>query len=214
MRLFISMLTLSAMALPVASSAGTFKDGPFVGYVQGGDVIDEDVAFGWQGAYEYNRHLSVEGAFSWQQDEDSRFSSSQAELGDTPLDVQLLGFSLTGRIGTRPSENLYLYTGGGFTYYEIDGDTERIRIAEDAAGASPAGLFEVDFDKEWGGHFVLGLEVVLTRHWEVFAEYRHLYLRPNVQVRFAPDRNSPTTSFEEDYAYDHSMLRFGINYRF
>lgn len=214
LKLSISMLTLSALLLPTESLAGIFKDGPFVGYVQGGDVVDEDVAFGWQGVYEHDEHLSVEGAFSWQQDEDIRFSSSQPEVGDTPLDLQLLGFSLTGRIGSRPRENLHLYIGGGFTYYEIDGNTERIRVAADAAGTPPAGFFAVDFDKEWGGHFVLGLEVVLTRHWEVFAEYRQLYLQPSAQVRFAPDRDSPTISRYQKYSYDHSMLRFGLSYRF
>ena len=214
MKICICILTWLAVTTPVTTFAGTFKDGPFIGYVHGDEVQDEGVALGWQAVYEVNKTLSLEVAASWQEDEDARFSTVQPEVPDVPIDLQLLGFSITGRIGTRASENVYLYTGGGVTYYEIDGDTDRVRIAEHENGGQPVAFFDVDFDKEWGSQFVFGSEIVLTPHWEIFAEYRQLFLQPNVQVRFSPNRATATGSQSNEYNYDHKMLRLGINYRF
>jgi hypothetical protein len=85
---------------------------------------------------------------------------------------------------------------------------------EAATSDSPFAFFETDIKKSWAGHWVVGVEVVLTRHWELFAEFRQIYLSPDIRLLYAPDINTPTTVTPSAFNYDHNWYRVGLNYRF
>jgi opacity protein-like surface antigen len=187
------------------------KDGPFVSYLVGGDVENESVGFGWQVGYEHTPHLSLECAVAWNEDESVKLGERLPGLSDAgAIDLDVLSFALTGRAGLRPDPNIYTYLGAGFGLYVLKADNEQVRMAGAARNASFA---EADADEEFGFHLALGAETVLTEHWEVFAEYRHVFFDTGVKVTTIPADGAAVTG-REDLSYDHGLLRLGLNYRF
>ncbi len=193
---------------------GNYKDGPFVSYNFGGDIERETLGLGWQVARRFTEVLSLEGTFSYHEDRNLELTRLRPELPDSHVDLQVLGFGLTGRVGFRPSTNTYLYAGGGMTFFNINTDAKPVRRAQAARGGPDFGRYEADIRHTWGTHYVLGLEVALTRRWETFIEFRQTYLDPKVRTNFAPDIDAPTQQTRDRIDYDYSMFRLGINYRF
>ena len=190
----------------------TLKDGPFVSYLVGGDVENESVGFGWQVGYEHNPTLSLEFSFAWNEDESVELGRRLPGLDDPgAIDLDVLSFALTGRAGLRPEPNIYTYVGAGFGLYVLKADNEQIRIA---AAENSASFAEADADEEFGAHLALGVESVLTKHWEIFAEYRHVFFDTAVKVTTIPGGAGAAVSGKEDLDYDHGLLRLGLTYRF
>lgn len=215
---FNLMLSLSICVSVVAQDAsdepegGKIKDGPFVGYVFGKDVEQDGFAFGYQVAYQHNPVFSLELAGSWHEDElvslGTRFPGVP---GVGAVDLEVLAFALTGRLGLRPNEWLYPYVGGGVGYYVLKVDNEQVRIA----GAKQSlDFIEGDPDNEFGAHLVLGIEATLTPQWEVFAEFREVFFDTEVKVTVNPNPDGRPETGRDRLDYDHRMIRLGVNYRF
>ena len=198
-------------ALPSAE-AGTWKDGPAAAYVFGGDVESDGFGFGYQATYEHNRNLSVEFSGLWHDDESDAIAAAlPTVVAAPPIDLEVIALALTGRVSVQPTPSLLAYAGGGVGYYIIKANNQDVRQSLSGTGYGHA---SVDGDKEFGGHFSLGCELVLTRHWEIFAEYRQAFVDSGYTVRYAPDRDSPVDDRRDDFSYDHSLIRIGLNYRF
>ena len=210
MKYLTAFFVLAACGCVVAS-AQTWKDGPFGGYVFGGDVDQAGFAFGYQVGYEANRAFSLEFSGSWHEDKSARLAPRLPTVADgTSIDLDLISLVLTGRLAGHPTRSVTAYLGGGFGYYVLDFDSRDIR----EAAAPGVGFIDADAGDSFGIHYALGAEVLLTSHWDVFAEFRHVFLEPKVEVTFAPDRDTPPTSSEDDFSYDHMLIRLGVNYRF
>lgn len=191
-----------------------YKDGPFLSYNYGGDLGEDTFGFGWQVARRFTEVLSLEGTFSYHEDRSLEITGFRPGLPDSHVDLQVLGFGLTGRAGFRPTTNTYVYAGAGIAFFNINTDAKPVRNAQAARGGPDFGFYEADVQHEWGSHFALGLELALTRRWETFVEFRQTYLEPEVKTRFAPDIDAPTQVTRQRFDYDFSMFRVGINYRF
>lgn len=193
---------------------GKYKDGPFASYQFGGDVEDEGYGFGWGVVRTLNKHLSLEGTFSYHEDKSRVLTGLRPGITSAAVDLEVLGFSLTGRAGFRPSENTFLYAGAGLGFFNINSDTRTVAQARADRGQPELGFYELDVKNEWGAHYVVGAELALTERWETFLEFRRNYLSPEVDTRFAPDINTPTQVSRSEFDYDFGMIRWGINYRF
>ena len=182
--------------------AGTFKDGPFAGYVMAGDVEDAGPAFGWQAAYEYNRHSSLELLFSWHEDETRE-----------GLDFDVWSLALAGRVGFVPHRSTRVYGGAGLGYYMLRADNEQVRIR---ATDEPQdfSFAEVRFDKDFGANLLGGVEVRLTERWELFGEFRYVFFETDARFTTARTGDSAVNRVTEPFPYDFAMLRLGLNYRF
>ncbi len=206
------ILTAGAASVSAQTiSHHTLKDGPFVSYLVGGDVENEGFGFGYQVGYEYNPTFSLEFAFAWNEDESVELGGRLPGLSNAgAIDLDVLSFALTGRAGLRPDPNIFTYVGAGFGLYVLKADNEQVRMAGAAAAASFA---EADADEEFGAHLAIGAEAVLTEHWEIFAEYRHVFFDTGVKVTTIP-ASGTAVSGREDLDYDHGLIRLGLNYRF
>lgn len=210
-RLMIALAVFAVGLLPHATQADTWKDGPATAYVFGGDVESEGFGFGYQVAYEFNRNFSIEFMGLWHEDESDALSEALPTVGNTPpigLDVITLG--LTGRLSMEPAPSLLTYVGAGVGFYILEADNEGVRESLSGTGF---GFAEIDGDKEFGAHIVLGCEVVLTKRWEVFAEYRYTFLDSGYTLSYSPDRDSPVGTERDAFDYDHGAIRIGVNYR-
>ena len=123
----------------------------------------------------------------------------------------MISLALTGRASLEPNPSTLVYGGAGFGYYIIEAKNADIHEGLSGTGI---GFAEVDGDKEFGAQIVIGTEVVLTHNWEVFAEFRQVFLNSGFTVRFSPDSASPVDDQRDSLSYDHRMLRIGLNYRF
>ena len=196
----------------MAATGGTFKDGPFIGYVFGQDVEDRGAAFGYQVAYEVNRTLSFELLGSWHEDESLSLGGQVPTLSPgTEIDLDVIGIALSGRLAFYAVSSVSAYVGGGFGYYILEANNEEVR----AAAVPGFGFVEADPEQEFGAHYVIGGEVLLTPHWECFLEFRQIFFDTDIDVNFAADKDTPvSTRVRDDFSYDHLMLRLGVNFRF
>jgi opacity protein-like surface antigen len=212
--MFKKYLTACLIFAPIvclARHVEDLEDGPSVGYVFGGDVEDEGFAFGYQVGYEVNDKLSFEFAGNWHEDQSVRLNDRLPTVpAGSVIDLDVFALALTGRLGTRPDPSVLTYIGGGFGYYFLDVGNEDVR----RAASSTAGFIEADAEQQFGVHYVVGAEVILTEHWEIFAEFRQIFLDTDIEVSFAPNRDTPATSTEDEFSYDHLLVRIGVNYRF
>lgn len=209
------------------SPAGTFKDGPSAIYPTGGDIGESSLGGGWQAAYEFNDLFSLEGLISAQRDDLPVSVLSEPFSAD--LDLNIVSFALTARAGWF-FDPVSVYAGAGIGYYFFDGDADAVRSAIDGSrDRLPAGVSSLnlnnDIDDAVGTHLALGAEWMITKRWEVFAEYRMVFLETDIRYRVDTGRPNPdpvtttptlvtTQSSEETLSYDHGVVRIGLNYRF
>lgn len=210
-RLIIALAIVSTGILPAQTRAGTWKDGPAVTYVFGGDVESAGFGLGYQAAHEFNRHCSIEFSGLWHQDESDALAQSLPTGSSTPtVGLDVYSLALTGRVSFEPRPSVLTYAGAGVGYYILKADNEDVRNSLAETGF---GFAEVSGDKEFGSHLVLGCEILITNRWEIFAEYRHTFLNSGYTTTYSPNRDSPEDSQRNSFDYNHSVVRVGINYR-
>ena len=209
------VVTIVAVCAAVCSTpvlAGTLKNGPATALVFGGDVEDEGFGFGYQAAYELNQSFSFEFSGLWHEDESSAIARNISGLGSAPtIDFDVISLALTGRIHVEPTPNVQVFGGAGLGYYIIETENQDAQESLSDAGLA---FVEADGDKEFGVHFVLGTKILLSRHWELFAEVRQVFLDSGMTVHSLSHKNAPVTAQREDLSYDHRMIRIGINFKF
>lgn len=205
--------------------SGQFKDGPFAALPTGGDVENENLAGGWQAAYEFNDLFTVETVLAGQTDE--IISGIAGEPLEAELELNIVSLSMTGRLGWFfDPVGIFIGAGVGYYFFDADAEASRIRIAESADSLPPGTVgqrLSSDFEDSVGYHAVVGLEWILTGSWEVFLEYRHVTLETDVRYAVTETVKAPgelTGTFSqsrkttEELSYDHGLVRAGINYRF
>ena len=225
----ILLLLCAAFVIAVPARAqltGTFKDGPHFAYPYGGDVRHERAGFGWQVAYEWTEYLSVEASISRYKDKLDDLNLVTPPF-NAELDLETIAIGVSGRVGY-PVGRFTPYLGGGLGYYYMRTDNDRINQSiRDNPAALPAGVSELrisaDMDNTFGYHVALGLEWLITSKWEVFAEYRRVFLESDLTVRRTEARRTASgplavsrseTRETETFPYDHGLFRVGVNYRF
>lgn len=190
----------------------TLKDGPFVGYVFGKDVESNAGAIGYQVTYERNAYLSVELSGSYHEDRSVEVATQVPAVSEVAeVDLDVLSFALTARIGFQQEFGLYPYLAGGIGYYVMGVDNEKLRVA----GAEESLSFiEANPDHAFGSHLAVGIEYPLHPNWQIFAEFREIFLSTDVKVTVNPGPDGQPYVARSDLDYDHRMLRLGVNYRF
>jgi len=224
MRLAVAVL---AGCVAGSASADTLKDGPHLGWVQGGDVRNEDIAVGWQGTYEFSDYFSLDMTYTRHEDELSREELNYPGFpSDSRLDLEFNVVALTGRASFSPLRRLWLYGGAGVGYYFINEEAEGVRESLAATpvpgpGGGTVTEFNINIDKDFGFHLALGFELLLSDKWEIFAEYRWVDFSTDADVTAvetvpAEDigKSKLTYNANETFDYDYGLARFGINYRF
>lgn len=211
MRILLMSVVLYAVCGSVL--AGTWSDGPHLGYVDGEDIEDGGLAAGWQVAYAWNDLVSIEGTVSWFQDELGGEIGTLSFPDDfvTDLDVAVLGVTLNIGGWLLP-DRLYMAGGAGGGLYSFTTDEEKVLEAADQRLLR----FEVDMHDSIGWHLELKSEVVLSERWSLLAAWRQVMLDVDATVT-AEDRMPPWRSRgpeETEIAYNHSLLRLGVQYRF
>lgn len=219
------LLCLSASAYD--EDAVKYKDGPHAGFAFGGDVRNEDFAWGWQAAYEHNDWLSLEGSVTAQNDELEKRIDDVAIPQPFGIELDVYAIALSARLGIRPWSRIHLYALGGAGYYIMKTDAEDARVIiahldQPPSGPSLAGL-TVDAENDFGLHAGAGIEIKLTRTWELFAEFRQVFLETDADLKITEetrtgDRHNPrrqqTRYVSDTLPYDHSLVRAGISFRF
>lgn len=208
----LTILAGGLCASALAAEAQTLKDGPMVNYMLGGDVETDDLGFGYQVVYEFSRNNSIELSGSWNEDTSLDLGSRIPTFpAASHVDMDVFSIALTGRLGYAPNPNVIAYLGGGIGYYILKVNNENLLrdIAPDTVG-----FIEAEADKDFGAHFALGVEVVMWRHWEMFAEWRQVFYDTQMQVSYAATPSTPLVESRDDFSYDHALLRIGLNYRF
>ena len=210
-RIFVTLAVVCIGSAFPAAGATAWKDGPSVAYVFGGDVESAGFGFGYQAAHEFSRNFSVEFMGQWHEDESDALASAFPTVGDTPtVGLDVISLALTGRVSMEPAPSLLAYAGAGVGYYILEADNGEIRESLSGTGF---GFADVQGDKEFGAHIVLGCELLLTKRWEIFAEYRYSFLDSGYTASYSADRDSPVGTQRDSFDYDHGALRFGLNYR-
>ncbi len=222
---YVSIILVLLLSGGTLQASG-FKDGPFVGAVRGGDTRDADVAIGWRVVYEYTPHLSIELSLSHHRD-DVAFLMPPPPY-DATFRLETLGLALGGRIGHRFGR-VAVYGTGGAGYYRMHAKAGSLHLAPNSRqGALPPGVPPMELSANVvnspGYHAALGVEVQLPGKWEVFTEYRWIYLDTDITYRktetfpdpdpATPDVRRETTRTKSRLDYDHHMIRFGVNRRF
>ena len=203
--------------------AQQIKDGPHLGFVSGDNVREKGEAFGWQVTLETSPFLSFEFSVSRHEDE---FRAADIDTPDFPLDAQIdtevYAFALTGRLGFRPLEFLYMYGGGGVGYYFFNTDSQSVRESLVASGGGTGMTrttnISLDTEEEFGFHVGGGIEFHLTPHWEIFVDYRLVSVDIDTTVKRStlslPSGNRSQTRSAFSLDYDHTLARVGLNYVF
>ncbi len=187
---------------------------------------NERAGFGWQVTYEWSDYLSVEATISRYKD---KLDDLQVlpEPFDSAFDLEVVSIAVSGRLGY-PVGRFTPYIGGGLGYYYMRTDNNRVnRTLRENPSLRPPGVSELrlsaDLDDTFAYHLALGIEWILTSEWEIFAEYRHVYLDNDITYRRTETRAPITpdgvvqrseTKTTEDFPYDHGLFRLGVNYRF
>ena len=174
----------------------------------GSEVEDKSFGLGYQVVYEYNPALSIDLSDFWHQDH-SLSLGNQLPVGvhETLTGIDVVSITLNGRIGFRPTPNYYGYVGAGFGYYIPEADNQELR-----QNVKNVEFIEADIDKDFGAQTMIGLEVVLTRHWECFLELRKSHLDTGLTIRRSSLRTGHSTT-RNPFNYDHMTFRIGLNYR-
>ena len=218
-----------AVFLAACGGAGAqaWKDGPHVGFATGADVKNEDFAFGYQAAYEFNDYASLEFSLTRQNDEIQDTIGLLTLPHEFNIGLELYALALTGRLGFSPLEHLKLYAGAGIGFYITQTSGEEVREIASTRGSDEfpqTQLYNLNVDREnaFGYHAGAGLEIVLSDHWEIFAEFRYVALEFDADLEIteqfrrdvfaAPEWE--TEIIPDTLDYDHMLARAGVNYRF
>lgn len=221
----LSLTVWLLVAAGLQAQNGQFKDGPFLAFPSGGDVENENIAGGWQAAYEFNDLFSLEGVLLGQTDE--IVSGIANEPLEAELELNILSLSMTGRMGWFfDPVGIFLGAGVGYYYFDADAEASRIAVANSMSALPPdvtGQRLSSNIEDAFGYHLVAGAEWLLSGRWEIFVEYRHVLLDTDArytitETRVAADELTGTLSTSrkqtEELSYDHGMIRAGINYRF
>ena len=224
-RIFLAALLCGVMS----AKAEVIKDGPSMGYASGSDVEETTMAFGYQGAYEFNDNLAVEVGVIRQLD---KFSDSTLTDGYVPFDskteMELWGITVSVLASHKPNDRVKLYIGGGAGYYIPKADDVNLRRALAANGWNPSGPgfvedINLEMENAVAPHFITGISYRLTKNWEVFADFRRVFLDTDVSLdvtmEYPPEVSGvpgelikTTSSYPMDY--NHDFVRVGANFRF
>lgn len=217
----------SLLCLSAAADEVKFKDGPHAGFSFGGDVRSEDFAWGWQAAYEQSDWLSLEASITAQNDELEQSINDVAIPQPFGIELDVYALAFSARAGIRPWSRLHLYVLGGAGYYIMKTDAEEARIIIAGSEPQPSGVrlsgLTVDVENSFGLHAGAGLEIRLSERWEIFAEFRQVFLEADADLKITEEwpsgvANNPrmmqTRIVDDKLPYDHSLVRAGINYRF
>ena len=220
-----SMLCLSAAAYD--EDAIKYKDGPHAGFVFGGDVRNEDFAWGWQAAYEHNDWFSIEASVTAQNDELEHSINDVAIPKPFGIELETYALALSARAGIRPWSRIHLYALAGAGYYIMKTDAEDARIIIAGLEPQPNGVslseLTVDAENDFGLHAGAGIEIKLSRTWEIFAEFRQVFLETDADLKITEERRTrdrynprgmQTRLVADTLHYDYSLVRAGVSYRF
>lgn len=217
---------LSVLALCTAN-AGQWKDGPYLTYPNGGEIRHEEMGFGWQVNYEFNPYFSTELSISHQTDTLNDIALMPAPFSNE-WELDIMNISLSARLGHQ-WDRFAVYAATGIGYNRMDADAEKIRQSiHDHSAALPSDLLDyrlgIDVKNAFGYHVAVGAEFLITPQWELFAEYRWVYLDTHLTVERIEARANPDpkpleidkslTKSKTDFDYDHGLFRLGVNYRF
>ncbi len=222
-------LCMAGLSLVLTASVwaqGSFKDGPYFAYPDGGDVQNGRAGLGWQVAYEWTEFLSAELSATRVKDKLDELSVLPPPYSST-FDLELFSIALGGRL-SYPVGPVSLYAGGGIGYYLLRTDSGRVnRSIREHREALPAGVSDLqvsgDIKNSFGYHTTIGAEWRLARHWEIFADYRLIFLDSRITYRHTETRRFPgespafsrsTERHTEDFRYDHGLVRVGLHHRF
>lgn len=219
---------IGVLAAAVCGANGQqLKDGPHAGFATGDDVRNEEFAFGWQVAYENNDVLSLELSATRQTDEIEHFLGREQIPAGFSIGLEVYSIVLSARLSYRPLARLGLYAGGGLGYYIMKTDAEEVReaIAARPGYSTDPGVvlknYNADVENDFGWHAAGGIELRILDNWEIFAEYRHIFLEPGAKLEITYQSRSGdpwdylVTDFVEDkLEYNHGLIRVGVNYLF
>ncbi len=223
------LLAAALLCGGLSGQAETVKDGPALAYPSGSAVEDSTMAFGYQGAFEFDDNLAVEVGVIRQLD---KFSDSEITDGFVPFDsiteMELWGITVSVLASHKPNDRVKVYIGGGAGYYMPKADEVNMRRALDAEGWDPAGVgfvrdVSLEIEKSLAPHVITGISYQFTKQWEVFADFRRVFLDTDVSLdvttEYPPERSGvpgelikTTTSYPLDYS--HNLVRVGANFRF
>jgi len=222
MHRFYSTVLCLLVALALPASAGEFKVGGHGGYTAGGDIDDEDFAWGGQVLYEATENVALEFMASSYSDEAKETTSDGVGV-TTELDVIALTLALIGSM--EASETVNVYALGGLGYFLFDGDVGVDDTAAAAAlgtpGATFASSFNFDPDDEFGVFVGAGVSVAVHEAVEIFADYRYNFVEIDADISgsatasapgVAPVTSSAAARIEGDF--DHGVARVGVNFGF
>lgn len=213
------ILIAIALALP-ASAESVFKDGPHLAYPYGGNLRHSELGFGWQVTYERSSFWSLDLSITRQTDKLDDLGVLEAPFEDR-FDLELFATTASLRF-TYPMGMTTLYAGGGMGYYYLRTDNKKAnRSLAERSGSLPVGINSmrvgVDPENTFGYHAALGVERLLSPSWEVFAEYRWVWLDTTLRIRQTESRGGlqrNTIHSRDSLSYDHGLIRAGVNYRF
>lgn len=202
--------------------AGDFKAGVFGGYTMGGDISEEDFAYGAQVVYNITDAFSAELAVSRLKDE-----ASESEMGiHVSGDVDITPITLSARYAIPILEDkLRCYGLAGIGYYmydaSIDVDMSGAAAAVGIPGLTASGSADLEIDDTFGYHVGAGVEWKVHENVELFAEYRYAFVKPGATIEGTATASyrgrTVSEDFEEDLGddnYDVGLLRVGVNYLF
>ncbi|HLC43319.1 MAG TPA: outer membrane beta-barrel protein, partial [Methylomirabilota bacterium] len=133
-------------------------------------------------------------------------------FGELPLEFQLnlalLRFNFMGRYGLSVSPE---FKNGRTQLYAGAGPAILITKIKDKEGfiADPAG--QSDTDTSLGVDVKAGLRFLITKNWDIFAEYR--FLHGSAEVKFRDDAPPPTTEKVSTTINAH-LIGGGISFHF
>ena len=211
----LALAALLPFACPAASPR--FTDGPVLGLPGGGDTVDPSMQFGWHAGYDVTPKINLQLGYSYHTDSIPAGDLSALGLpagSQVDLDLHTLSASSRWYAWTGDLTGVYAVAGVQFMLANEDADEVNRAIVRQN---SPIRDFSASVHKEFGLHAGLGVERSLSRNWESFLEYRHVWHEAEVDytlVTADPQGNRRGVETSGTLPYDYDVLRLGINYRF
>ena len=194
------VLLLACAAVPgYAQDFGMSRIGVHSAYSSGGDVEDAQFGFGAQAEFAFTPNVSIELSVS-------QFSDEYEESGiKEDLDVTTIGLSALFRAPLGRKAGIYFL--GGLDYNIADLD-----ISLDRAVWGPTMNASADVDDEFGFHLGAGINLLLHKNVELFAEFRYTFLALDADLSVTSGAYGDSARVEGDY--DFGLFKIGINYKF
>ncbi|MBU0678360.1 MAG: porin family protein [Verrucomicrobia bacterium] len=219
------LLLISLFIVASNAFAGTYKDGPHIGKVLGGDPEEESTIYGWQVAYEFdNEIVSLELVGAKQEDKLGTPGLLPGKFA-ADIDIWALSFTMAVRAGYTFFDRVHLYGSVGYAYYDFHADADAARRVAQAAGSGSATYNAgAKLHDVWGTVLAAGMEIKLSDSWELIAEYRSVSLDTEMDFDLTETNPAPAgfgmatfdtqTTYTENVPYDHDTFRVGVNFRF